>query len=117
MPPEAEDSEDAVWVWQALAEMYGRSFVTSYGKEPPTTWTQAINRLSHEQLRRGLASIGNENRKFPPNLSEFVSACKTMPDRAMNGVESKTDYKLLARDRSKPEVAKKWIEKIKDESL
>ncbi len=111
--PEAEDSEKAVWVWQALAEMFGRVFINSYGTVPPTTWEQAIRRLTDDQLRRGLTAIADEGRKFPPNLSEFVSACQTIPERRFNGVIDKTDYKRLKRDRSKPEVAASWIEKIK----
>jgi len=93
--------------------MYGSAFLSSYGETPPTVWEQAIIRLTHEQIGKGLATLGNENRKFPPNLSEFVHACTTILERRSNGVEDRTDYKLLRRQRSTPEFARKWIDKMK----
>ncbi len=103
-------------MWQALAEMFGRVFVASYGSVPPTTWEQAIHRLSNDQISRGLAAIADDGRKFPPNLSEFVSACQTIPERRFNGVEDKTDYKRLKRDRSTPEFAAAQIAKMRGKS-
>lgn len=111
--PEAQDSEAAITVWQALGQMFGSAFLSSYGPRPPMLWEQAIRRLTDHELQRGMKALAEEGRKFPPNLTEFVSACKTLPPTRFLGVEDKTDYKQIAAQRSTPEHAAEQIAKIR----
>jgi hypothetical protein len=66
-------------VWLQLSGMYGKAVFREYGEEPPTLWVQAISRLTDAQIKNGLASLGNQALSFPPNLSQFVVACKNTP--------------------------------------
>ncbi len=113
--PEAQDSESAIWVWQALTEMFGTPFLSSFGETPPTSWALAISRLTNDQIKRGLTNLGNDARSFPPNLSEFVDACKRLPERRFNGVlpSPEAEKLLLHRKRASPEVVGRWIDKMK----
>ena len=63
-------------VWVELAQMFSKAFLRENGDEPPLLWQQAVWRLTDAQIAAGLANLGNANLKFPPNLSQFVSACK-----------------------------------------
>lgn len=56
--------------------MFGNGFLRENGDEPPMLWKQAVWRLTDEQIRNGLGNLGNDDLSFPPNLSQFVAACK-----------------------------------------
>lgn len=70
------DSTRALKVWVQLAEMFGKAFYRENGDTPQKLWTQAIGRLTDDQLKHGLANLGNDGLAYPPNLSQFVVACK-----------------------------------------
>lgn len=65
-------------VWVQLAEMFGKAFYREHGGQPTRLWQQAINRLTDKQIATGLAELGNSGLAFPPNLSQFITACKTV---------------------------------------
>ena len=66
-------------VWVQLAEMFGKGFYRENGDSPPTLWQQAVWSLTDDQIKNGLVHLGNGDLAFPPNLSQFVSACKRKP--------------------------------------
>ena len=82
------DSTRSMRIWVQLAEMFGKAFYREMGSEPSSLWTTIISRLSDEQLTRGLKNLANDNLSFPPNLSQFASACNRIPPRRFNGVKS-----------------------------
>lgn len=70
------DSAKASKVWAAMAEMFGNTFLTQYGEKPPSVWVLQVNQLRDDEIRNGLNNLAEANLSFPPNLSQFVSACK-----------------------------------------
>ena len=72
----ARDSTRPEKVWVQLAEMFGNAFLRENGDNPPTLWKQAVFRIKDAQIVAGLANLGNDGLTFPPNLSQFVAACK-----------------------------------------
>ena len=60
----------------SLPRCSGKAFFRENGDNPPPLWQQAIDRLDDGQIRNGLVNLGNDDLAFPPNLSQFVSACK-----------------------------------------
>ncbi len=77
--PESErpqDSSRALKVWAQLGELFGKAFYRENGVEPAGLWVQTIGRLADGQLATGLANLGNAGLSFPPNLSQFIEACK-----------------------------------------
>ena len=75
----AQDSTRPAKVWVQLAEMFSNAFLRENGDEPPKLWQQAVWRLTDAQIATGLAELGNQGLSFPPNLSQFIKACKTPP--------------------------------------
>ena len=71
-----QDSTRPEKVWVQLAEMFGNAFLRESGDNPPTLWKHAVYRLTDKQISDGLANLGNEGLTYPPNLSQFVAACK-----------------------------------------
>lgn len=67
-------------VWVQLAEMYGKAMYRDHGTEPPPLWLEAIDRLTDQELWRGLTNLAEEALPFPPNLGQFVAACKHIPE-------------------------------------
>lgn len=63
-------------VWVQLGEIFSKAFYRETGTEPTPLWAQAITRLTDAQISNGLANLGNDGLKFPPNLSMFIAACK-----------------------------------------
>ena len=99
--PETErplDSTRAMMIWVQLAELFGKAFYRENSESPPKLWIQAIHRLTDQQIARGLANLGNDDLKFPPNLSMFIAACKREKPVRQLGVKllpmSDTDKKL-----------------------
>ena len=76
-----QDSTRVMKVWVSLAEMFSKAFYRENGDAPPMLWQQAVWKLTDDEIRAGLANLGNDDLKFPPNLSMFVSACKRPPPR------------------------------------
>jgi hypothetical protein len=68
-------------VWVQLADMFAKAFIRENGESPSILWKQAVWALTDEQIANGLANLGNADLSFPPNLSQFVSACKKQPPR------------------------------------
>jgi len=56
--------------------MFSKAFFRENGESPPLLWGKAIARLTDAQISEGLANLGNDGLSFPPNLSQFVAACK-----------------------------------------
>ena len=56
--------------------MFSKAFFRENGDNPPSLWHQAFARLTDKQITTGLANLGNDGLKFPPNLSQFLEACK-----------------------------------------
>jgi len=54
--------------------MHGDRFLREYGDEPNRTWSDAIARMSDEQIIAALRNLAEQNRAHPPTLPEFVSA-------------------------------------------
>lgn len=67
-------------VWVQLAEVYGKALYREHGSEPPMLWLQAIERLTDEELRRGLKNLAEDALAYPANLGQFVEACKYIPE-------------------------------------
>lgn len=108
-----QDSARASKVWVQLGEMFGRAFYREMGNEPPSLWVSFIEHLSDEAICRGLKNLADEDFKFPPNLSQFKSACGRVPPRRFNGVRSlpnpigqNTKSELTAAEKQKAMAAR-----------
>jgi hypothetical protein len=97
-------------VWVQLAEMFGNGFLRENGDEPPTLWTQAVWRLTDAQITAGLANLGNEGLGFPPNLSQFVQACKRPAPRKEWIKSTAIEDKRESGRMSRLEWTKQWKE-------
>lgn len=71
----ADSDRRATRVWNALAEMYGNSFLTAFGSKPNSAWNRAIADLTDAQCRAGLQAWLRTGARFAPSLPEFVAAC------------------------------------------
>jgi len=63
-------------IWVQLAEKFGKAFYRENDQTPPKLWRQAFSKLTDKQVANGLADLGNQALAFPPNLSQFIAACK-----------------------------------------
>ena len=80
-----------------MAEMFGNTFLMQFGESPPSVWMAQVERLTDEEIRRGLTSIAEADMKFPPNLSQFVAACKRIPPVRHLGVKQIEDQRPSGR--------------------
>jgi hypothetical protein len=63
-------------VWESMRLIYGPIFQNTYGDGPNAVWLAAIAGLTDDECRAGFAKLAQELRKFPPNLTEFIAACR-----------------------------------------
>lgn len=66
-----------------MTEMYGGMWTNAQGDEPNETWFLGLQDLEPEQIKRGLESLRDSAKPFPPSLPEFRGLCK-----GAGGVES-----------------------------
>ena len=83
--------------------MFGKGFYREHGEKPGNLWVQAITRLNDTELAHGLVNLANDDLKFVPNLSQFVSACR-------RPVESRPWEALPAPVDPKVEAEKAWAD-------
>lgn len=86
------DDSGAKRVWASLAATFGERFLREFGDEPSAEWSGAVAQLSDVQITNRLRNLAEEGRAHPPNLSEFVKACR----KAERPTTISTPPKLLA---------------------
>ena len=105
-------------VWQLLAQIFPGSFTRQLGDEPPLMWRRSIDRMNDDQLRRALNQMATEDRgaKFLgriPTLPEFNAAGRA-PQQYLGVPETEDQrQKRISVVRASPEVAAKYIKKMK----
>lgn len=96
----------AAAVWRRLTECFGTAFVQQFGDVPPRMWIRAIASLTDEQIARGLDAIAKSDRPFPPNLSQFVGACRPSSPRYLGVPETPLDIeRRISAPKANPEHA------------
>lgn len=68
--------ERANRVWASLTAVFGDRFSREFGSEPSAEWAAAVAGLRDIEITNGLKRLAEEGRAHPPNLSEFVAACR-----------------------------------------
>jgi len=83
------DRELILFLWQALADMFG-SFVPQHGSrpDPRNVWAAALAGLTREQIQRGLQNCADSNREHAPSAPVFRHMCmqKTSDELMTQGV-------------------------------
>lgn len=74
------DSNKLALVWLRLGQLYGRGLYREHGEEPNELWSAAIHKLSDDEIRRGFTRLADMAMSFPPNVGQFVDACKHIPE-------------------------------------
>ena len=69
--------------WLRMTEMYGGMWTNAQGDEPNETWWLGLRDLKPEQIKKGIESLRDSAKPFPPSLPEFRGLCK-----GSGGVES-----------------------------
>jgi hypothetical protein len=94
-----------------MKQMFGTAFTTAYGDQPSAIWLDGIAGLTDEQCAAGFRLLRKELRRYPPNLTEFIAACRqTAPGvRYLGGPSSQ--FKPLPLDH-KPATPERRAEHI-----
>ena len=70
-------------LWQRMAEVFGHSWVSSFGTEPNDSWKDLLADLNEEDIRFGLIALRRAWKSdFPPNAIQFRALCKPVVDMA-----------------------------------
>ena len=67
--------------------MHGDRFLREYGETANRTWTEAISRMSNEQIIASLKNLSEQARPHPPTLPEFVAACRQQKPKNEFGLD------------------------------
>jgi len=59
-----------------MIQMFGTAFSSAYGDSPTPIWLSAITGLSDAECAEGFQRLATEGREYPPNLTQFVAACR-----------------------------------------
>lgn len=85
-----------------MAEIYGHRWVSSFGETPSPMWCSALNRISDEQVRRGIANCITQRIEWPPTLTDFIGLCVTVPGLP-SADEAADDAIAIARKWKRPD--------------
>jgi len=73
-------------LWEAMADVYGHRWVSSYGADPQKgagqTWAKGLAGLTGHQLAAGIESCITSAESWPPTLPEFRALCLGIPPLA-----------------------------------
>jgi hypothetical protein len=91
---------------------YGHAWSSVQGVKPEigSPWIRFINDLSVDEIKRGIAAVGNLDQPFPPNPGQFKSMCARTAEQANNDREPQ---KLLDEPRAKPETVAREMGKMR----
>lgn len=105
-------------IWETMRLLYGAAFQQAYGEAPNAVWLDAIAGLTDEECAAGFRRLRDEPRRFPPNLTEFLGACrpKAAGVRFLGvPVTAQERARMLAPPdrRAKPHVIENWLQRIR----
>jgi hypothetical protein len=63
-------------LWDRFGEMFGARFYDQFGKDPSTSWKDAVKELRPDQVKAALTRVRNSGAQYPPGLPEFVAMAK-----------------------------------------
>lgn len=74
--PPKQPSEKVTRFWNALLQMFGTRWTTSYGQTPSEIWILAIESLSAKELRTASRALLANASAHPPTLPEFMALAR-----------------------------------------
>ena len=80
--------------WKRLSGLYGYTMSRQYGTEPTAEWLLAFDKLSVDQIARGLERCCEDKGEFPPSPVKFMTLC--MPSGEDCGLPSEDEALLQA---------------------
>jgi hypothetical protein len=66
-------------IWLRLIQAYGSRVAESYGEDMPSSWVDAVEDISDQQIDYGMRKVVRDTPIHPPTLGQFVAACVDMP--------------------------------------
>lgn len=102
-------------VWDRFTQIYGRSFLTEFGELPNEAWIEEIEKLSPQDVERGIKASQASGSDFAPRLPRFLAMCQPPIVEDVYKQERETQL-LLERRRnvqSTPEVRRAELAKMK----
>lgn len=100
-----------------MTEIYGSQWTNEYGYEPNHSWILEIERLSAQELAKGIEECKRSHSPFVPRLPQFLGYCDdglTAEQKAFNARCKEQEAILkLPRPEPNPEVRKAAILKMR----
>jgi hypothetical protein len=96
--------ENSLKLWHVMGEIYGLQWFREYGDTPNTSWIIEIERLTLQELARGIEQCKRSHSQFAPRLPQFLGYCDdglTQEQRAFNE-RCKEGENLLRLPRPQP---------------
>lgn len=66
---------NAIYVWDALAQIYGAAFTNQFGTRPNQFWNAKLSELSLVDIQFGLEQCQCSRNQFAPDLPQFLAYC------------------------------------------
>ena len=85
--------------------MYGGMWTNAQGDEPNETWWLGLRDLKPEQIKRGIESLRDSAKPFPPSLPELFSHLGSIRLGALNLVG-----KRCCKERIDTAIEKEYVE-------
>ena len=90
-------------LWEVMAQMFGHSWVSQYGDIDGgayQTWGRGLQRLTVDQIAKGVNATQQWEGSFPPNLGQFIKLCTQLEQKPL-------DYLAYAQEKMKRLAAPK----------
>lgn len=112
-------SDKAKRFWQVMTEIYGSQWLNEYSEQPNEQWAGEIERLSVEDITRGIEQCKRSGSPFVPRLPQFLAFCDefygdTKEQRAFNA-QCKASEAMLAlpKPQADPNIRKAALAEMK----
>ncbi len=111
------DNQLIVYLWSAMAEIYGSQWTNEYSERPNSQWRMEIQKLTMAQIAKGIEMCKQNGSPYVPRLPQFLAYCNdglTKEQRAFQAqCRAGNEQKVLPKPDANPEVRRAAILEIK----
>jgi hypothetical protein len=87
-----------------MTQIYGNQWLREFGNKPNEMWSDSLNKLTSEEVKRGLTKCIESKSPYAPTLPLFVGWCKdddgSTPEQKIQQQKAIESQKLLTKSRN-----------------
>ena len=76
--------EKAEHLWHSMMDLYGKTWIDQFDREPKAAWVEVVGKYSGDQIRAALYVLIQRGDQYPPTLPAFRELLGPVAGRTMH---------------------------------